>query len=228
VRPRTPEELSDLLTGELAWRKKELIALHSLLTKKTGTQFEEPLIRAGLALLYAHWEGFVRVAGGAYLTYVVSKRLRYGDLATNFVAHWARSRLERHRGPAPLDECREVVRVLREGLEEISSLPSRSELTARGNLNTDVLRNILDVLGLDYSHYQTKEKLLDESLLGSRNEIAHGRHLEMSLGGYMELHAEIISLITLFANQVENAVETKRYRRIAVGRPFAVAAAPEI
>jgi hypothetical protein len=82
-----------------------------------------------------------------------------------------------------------------------------------GNLSSKVLRDIVDVLGFDYSAYETKEKLIDEGLLGSRNGIAHGRKVEMSVAVYLGLHREILDLIATFGDQIEDGVSMQRYRR---------------
>ncbi|MBD2666493.1 MAE_28990/MAE_18760 family HEPN-like nuclease [Richelia sinica] len=60
---RTVEQLSDILARELAWRKVELSALKSLIDSKSfASGKRKALLRSGITILYAHWEGFVKVA----------------------------------------------------------------------------------------------------------------------------------------------------------------------
>ena len=75
---RTLEQLYDKLSDELTWRKKELTSL-KLLSESSGiaTDRQIALLRALVALLYAHWEGFIKNASSAYIEYVSFQRLRY-------------------------------------------------------------------------------------------------------------------------------------------------------
>jgi hypothetical protein len=75
------------------------------------------------------------------------------------------------------------------------------------------LKDITDILGIDFSEYKTKSKLIDEKLLKTRNEIAHGEYSGVDRNEYIELHQEIINLLDLFKNQIENAASEKRFKR---------------
>ncbi|MGB3758923.1 MAG: MAE_28990/MAE_18760 family HEPN-like nuclease [Rivularia sp. (in: cyanobacteria)] len=83
---RTAEQLSDKLSDELAWRKKELSEVKSLVETKFSLSKHDALIRSGICLLYAHWEGFVKLAANSYLEYVRMQKLCYKDLSSNFLA----------------------------------------------------------------------------------------------------------------------------------------------
>jgi len=61
VKIRTTEQLVDGVSTEISWRRKELTDLKSLVQKMAGVRSREDTItRAAFALLYAHWEGFVK------------------------------------------------------------------------------------------------------------------------------------------------------------------------
>lgn len=62
---RTAEQLSDKLSEELVWRKKELSEVKSLIETKFPPYKHNALIRSGICLLYAHWEGFVKLAANS-------------------------------------------------------------------------------------------------------------------------------------------------------------------
>ncbi|ACB53719.1 hypothetical protein cce_4371 [Crocosphaera subtropica ATCC 51142] len=69
------------------------------------------------------------------------------------------------------------------------------------------------ILGIDFSVYSTKSKLIDEKLLKSRNEIAHGNYLLIDRDGYIELHEIVIEMINTFRNQIENAAINENFKR---------------
>ena len=84
---RTLEQLSDKLAEELVWRKKELSILKSLIDSKSFESAKRnALLRSGITMLYAHWEGFVKVAANSYLEFVAMQKLPYNQLANNFIA----------------------------------------------------------------------------------------------------------------------------------------------
>ena len=84
---KTAEQLSDRLSKELAWRKKELSEVKSLVeTKSFSDSRHKALVRSGICLLYAHWEGFIKLAANSYLEYVRMQKLCYKELASNFLA----------------------------------------------------------------------------------------------------------------------------------------------
>ncbi len=58
IKIKTVEKLEELLMQDLAWRKKEMFSLKILVEKD---EVNEPiLLRAGIALLCAHFEGFIK------------------------------------------------------------------------------------------------------------------------------------------------------------------------
>jgi hypothetical protein len=194
------------------------------------------LLRSGTAILYAHWEGFVKNAATSYVEFVARQNLKYSELAPNFLALAVKKQLNEAQGSHRAVIFTKVVDFLITGLES-KCLNQRYEPTGQApagispqgagnepkeiqwddaiktqsNLSSEVLKDIICILGLDYSLYETKEKIIDETLLRSRNEIAHGQYLLIGFDQYMELHHEIISLMDLFRDQIENAAISKYY-----------------
>jgi len=212
---RTTEQLFDFLSAELTWRKKELSELQSLLELKSLPQNRQNvLIRSGVAMLYAHWEGFVKNAASAYVEFVAMQRLSYRDLASNFVAIAIKDKLNDVMESNKTSVCIEVTDFLITKLSERSSIPYKSAINTKSNLSSQVLREITTVLGIDFSAYATKEKIIDEKLLKSRNNIAHGNYLIIDHDEYLELHNQVIEMMNLFRNHIDNSASMKSYCRI--------------
>jgi hypothetical protein len=84
---RTLEHLNKRLSDDLAWRKKEISDLKSLIeTKSFSPSKHNAVLRSGVTLLYAHWEGYIKTAATSYLEFVARQKLTYDELAINFVA----------------------------------------------------------------------------------------------------------------------------------------------
>ena len=173
---RTAEQLSDRLSNELAWRKKELSEVKSLVeTKKFSPAKHNALIRSGVCLLYAHWEGFVKLAANSYLEYVRMQTLCYEELASNFLALAMKEKLKEAKDTNKPSLYIPVCDFFLDELNQRCSLP-KDAISTESNLSSQIFREITHILGIDFSLYSTKSVLIDTKLLRTRNEIAHGEY----------------------------------------------------
>ncbi len=211
---RTLEDLSDKLAQDLAWRKRELAEIKSLVEAKkdVSDQRHKVLVRSAVCILYSHWEGFVKLAANAYVEYVRLKKLTYQDISTNFLALAMKEKLKEAKETNKPSLYIPVCQFLISELNERCSLP-KDPISTASNLNSEILKEIADILGIDFSPYLTKSKLIDEKLLKTRNEIAHGEYSGVDRNEYIELHQETINLLDLFKNQIENAAIEERFKR---------------
>ncbi len=208
---RRLEELNDQLSSELAWRKKELSVIKSLIdTGSFSTSKKTALLRSGVTILYAHWEGFIKQAASIYLEFVSMQRLPYDKLSANFVALAMKSKLNQAKDTNKATIYNEVVEFFMTRLSERSSIQYKNVIQT-SNLSSSVLREIVCMLGLDYSFYEPKNILIDEKLLRMRNEIAHGNYISIDQKEYDELYFKVIEMMDTFRNQIDNCAATKKY-----------------
>lgn len=213
---KTVEQLYDFTTRELAWRKKELYSLHSIITPNLAPSKKNVLLRGEITLIYAHWEGFIKSGSTAYIEFVAMQRLKHNELSPNFIAIAIRPILMSAIQSKKVDDHIKLVNFFLNNLALQSSMPFKDVIETQSNLSTSVLRNIISALGFDYSVYETKEKLLDEKLLKRRNLIAHGEYLEINENDVREIQDECIGLMEIFKNQIDNAATLKSYKCINV------------
>jgi hypothetical protein len=107
----------------------------------------------------------------------------------------------------------EVIKFLIESMGERIEIPREGVIKTGSNLSSDVFRQILALLGIDYQSYELKEVLINEKLLAKRNQIAHGEFLDVDVDSYRELHQEVIGMMDLFKDQIENHAQQKLYLR---------------
>ena len=215
---RTLNDLNNRLSEDLVWRKKELSVLESLIEIKSFEQNKtNTLIRSGIALLYAHWEGYVKCAASAYLEFVSSqKNLKYCDLTYNFVAIAMKKKLNEASVTNQSTIHNQVLQFLMESMEQRIDIPTDDVIKTGSNLSSSLFRQILALLGIEYEPYELKQKLIDEKLLKKRNQIAHGEYLDVDVASYQELYKKIIEMMELFKNQIENHAVQKLYIRTPV------------
>ncbi|PSB04336.1 MAE_28990/MAE_18760 family HEPN-like nuclease [Merismopedia glauca] len=212
---RTAEQLSNKLSADLAWRKKELSEIKSLVEAKTiSDQRHKLLLRSGICILYSHWEGFVKLAANSYLEYVRSKKLSYNQLSSNFLALAMKEKLNEAKETNKPSLYIPVCNFFLSQLNQKCFLPKEAISTA-SNLSSEILREITDILGIDFSLYSTKSVLIDIKLLKARNEIAHGNYLILDRDEYIELHLEVIGMLDTFRNQIENAAIQEKFKHIS-------------
>ena len=213
MRIRTEEQLSDRLAKDLTWRKKELSAMKSLIeAKNVSDQRHKVLLRSGVCILYSHWEGFVKLAANSYLEYVISKKLTYQELSSNFLALAMKEKLkeakETHKPSLYIPVCEFFL----SELNHRSILP-KNVISTGSNLSSEILKEITYILGIDFSIYSTKSRVIDTQLLKTRNEIAHGEDSVFDRAEYLEVHREILEMLDIFCTQIENAASQKKFRR---------------
>ena len=172
----TLEELEDGLNDSLQWRRSELHAVKSDLDgirePQSGLPRARALRRAAVALLYAHWEGYVRESCQAYLDYVARRRLKYGELSDAFLLLAVRRTVIAMRSGDPSAAAR-VVELVRGGGAQRASIERAGVVNTKSNLRYETLVEILSALGLPSSQFELKANMIDRSLCDLRNEIAH-------------------------------------------------------
>ena len=211
---RTTEQLSDQIAAELAWRRKELTNIRYFVQTVQDPPARGRLLRrSGLAMLYAHWEGFVKLVGSYYLEYVSMQRLKYEELQTCFLAIALKGKLRPAADSRKLSTFAALADVVGNRMGERCFLPHKNVVETEANLSSSVFKEITWMLGVDYSPYEGKERLMDLRLLWRRNHIAHGRDQDIDTDDYLELHREVVDMMDLFRNQIENAAVTRGYRK---------------
>ena len=207
---RTADELSNFLDRELSWRKKEIITIKF---QHDGARDHQAVMlrRAGIALLYAHWEGFVKTSGTAYVEYVSQQNLRYRDLRPGFLALAVKAQLEQaadsHKGRL----LRPIAEFFVTRLDEKAKLISATAVQTKSNLSAERLRDIVAVLELDYRPFELLEKPIIERLVSQRNKIAHGQFLEVDAPEFATLQHHTLGMLDEFRWQVENAAWTRGF-----------------
>ncbi|WP_233868684.1 MAE_28990/MAE_18760 family HEPN-like nuclease [Paraburkholderia adhaesiva] len=210
---RTTNELVDRIAEDLVWRRRELTDMRALVQESSGQLRCRVAIRAGVALLYAHWEGFVKGAAAHYLEYVASHRIPYRKLAPNFVALTLRSKFVEMKASEKVSSANALADFFCTSLDIQSRVPYKNVVDTKSNLSSKVLLDILTALGLDLGQFETRLHFIDTNLVNPRNHIAHGEALELTVDEYLNLHDDVLGLIETFRNEIENSAVLRRFER---------------
>lgn len=210
---RTKEELIDKIAIDHIWRLREINEMKNLIeTDKASTLQKYVLCRAGIALMYAHWEGFVKKTGTYFLDYVSNQRHCISELKSNFVTLIVKGRIDSAHDSKKYSAFDEITKYILNNQQSRAKVPTKNVVDTQSNLSTTVLKEILWCLGLEYDLFESKEKLIDQKLVNRRNHIAHGQEIEIELDDFSEMVEEVLGLMTTFRNLLENCTITEGYK----------------
>lgn len=211
---RTATEFVQKVDSQLIWRRKELTELRGMILKsKSDATRQAVLIRAGVSLLYAHWEGFIKTTGTYFLQFVSAQRLSPAEMTPNFVGIILRNRLDAARMAKKVSVTSDLVDFFSTKMAVRVHLPTKNVVDTESNLSSTVFSEILSTLGLDSSQYATRYFIIDNRLVGNRNCIAHGEYLQIDIDDYIALHDEVLTLLNEFRDQIENACVLNTFKR---------------
>lgn len=208
---RTLTELQDSLDVEMSWRVKEIGAFR--VASRVGGPERRFFIRAGIALVYAHWEGFIKNASENYLNFVHNQGHTYLELKSCFAIFGLKGKLHTlstSRKSAPNIEAFEFIF---SEMEKRARMNMSSAIDTESNLTSKVFVNIANSLDINIKGYETKFNLIDESLVSRRNKVAHGEYLDLGGGDFSDLVDEILYLMRGYKTDLENAASLKSYKR---------------
>ncbi len=208
---RSLSELEQAVDRETAWRKRELTTI--LFEAREARSSKAPTtLRAGVALLYAHWEGWIKNIATFYIEYVAQQRLTYDELSTPLFAVALKRKMTELGEATTVGPHIDFAVFLRSELSSAARLSAQGAVITEANLSSSLLRDIVRRLGLDYRPYELQANLIDQRLLYRRNNIAHGEYLAVDIAEFELLHSEITDLLGRFANEALNHAATCSYR----------------
>jgi hypothetical protein len=210
---RTLSDLEALLTEELKWRRREVQQWESVVK---GVRPHELLaiLRGGLAIIYGHWEGYVKTAASAYLEYVSRKGLTVAQLRPELAALALRGLLGTGEMSKKASDHTKIVLAIREESTAPAKLPyEQATIRTYSNLSFDRFVDIMHSIGCDASRHEIHRSLIDNRLLKNRNLIAHGREQYVNLEDWKTIQERVFDILGDVRTQISNAAATRAYLR---------------
>jgi len=210
-KPYTKHDLSSIFDEDLIWRRKELSDIKSAI-KAVDKYSKPPLLRALVAMSYAHWEGYIRTCANKYFEHLTLRKKPYIELERQFYVNSFLRRLDAlHRSRVSLKERCKLINDILDGESDRFSYLNPDLIDTRSNLNTDVIKDICVICGVDSNHFEDNRFFLDVMLLKRRNAIAHGEQEPIQVNEIDDFVRRILALMGHFRNILENKVYTKGY-----------------
>lgn len=212
VKIRDIEQLEEVLMGDLAWRKKEMLSLKLLIENDKVN--ETILLRAGMALLCAHFEGFIKKASNCYIGYVAEQRLKYEELRSSFAA----LKMDKEFTSCAKSEKNSVHSKLLNKYKALGGTRFEEKydldkpyISTHSNPKMDELREIMSILGIESDIFETKANYIDSSLLANRHKVVHGDKTEFDKDDFLNTFNIIMQLMENYQQLIIESIESKKY-----------------
>lgn len=209
---RTASQFFNAIGDEFSWRHKELLDFR-LLMRTANSIAQKVLIRAGVPLAYAHWEGFIKSGTELLLNFVSQQNLQNKDLSDAYYTHSIKTYI------AQLIESTRAINVtnaacfVRDSADKRAEIRHKNYVDTESNLSSDVFDQIARSIGIDVQSYKYLYPYIDESIVASRNKIAHGEFVELNPDDFHALIDRVSDLIRMYKTDLENIVANNSYKR---------------
>jgi hypothetical protein len=220
---RTLTFLHEMIEKEYAWRIIELSNFRSSLLVENNEKAKKAKIRAGVALLYSHWEGFIKKIADFYYQYVGYQNQKIENLNDAFISISLRSELNLLFGSNKLKIHNTIIKKLLSEKEKVAFFPKISPIKT-SNLRFQVFEDVCVLLGIEPKDFEERFKrkfdrniqlTIDEDFVDKRNSIAHGEYLSVSIDDFKKLYDIVINgFLFNFKEMVMDSAQNKRYLRI--------------
>lgn len=207
---KTLEELEDKLDQDLAWRKKEILSLKLLIDK--NDQDRNILLRAGIALLCAHFEGFIKKASNLYVIYIGYQKVQCSNIINSLLAIKFKKDFENCGKTDKHSIHAEMLNKLDQIKNETFFLKYKEDspiISTQSNPSSEVLDEILNTLGISSTIFETKKQYIDFSLLYKRHKVVHGYRFEIEYDDFDLVSDIVMKLIDEYKNIIIKSAEEK-------------------
>lgn len=211
MKVQSQEILLDTIDADLAWRKKELSYLSGHIDINRPNY--KTYLRSGIVMLYSHWEGFIKNTCENYLSYVKSQKLKYNELNECFIALSLKGKLLTFQATNKSTIYIQIISFLLNDLNQRANIPDENVIKTGSNLNSDMLKEMLTAIGIDYREYELKFNLIDSVLLKNRNSIAHGQYIQLHDIDYQNLYSEVLWMMDSIRTKISNAAVLNHFKR---------------
>lgn len=209
---KTIPQLSASLNDDISWRKREIIELRMQAARKDDVA-HKTILRAGVAILYSHWEGFVKSSTEMLLNYVSNQKLKNEELSEAYVVQSFKSHISSLAETKNAGVAIESLRFILTKMDKNSNISPKNYVNTESNLSSEVFDRIAKSVGVDVEKYLHLYPFIDESIVCKRNYIAHGEFMDIDFDEYKRISDRVFDLIRSYKDDVENIAVSKSYAK---------------
>jgi RiboL-PSP-HEPN len=211
-KPFTQDQFSTQITEDRNWRIKEISDLKQAI-RRGDSNLQKVLLRALIAICYAHWEGYIRFSARKYMEHVALRRFPLAALNQQFLRNVFLPRLAAlsTSKTSIAERCLLVDEILSSSDKQFKRV-NDDLINTKANLNFEVFTDICIVCDIPLTKFEDKSTFIDVVLLKRRNSIAHGEDTLVAITELDDIVSETIELMRSFGDSLENHVYMQTYR----------------
>jgi len=187
---------------EWNWRQRELTFFKQSIANVDSYQ-KDAMSRAGVLLLYAHWEGFIKQISQSFLECFINENIEHTPRYI-IAAHFAKMNdifLNKYN---KIDRAHNCIDCIAAGAKICASI---DEIINMENLNSENLKMIAKSVGVDFADFETRLQFIDRSFVAVRHAIAHGEGRRLTEEEFLGLERDITFLMDLFKRNIIDSAE---------------------
>jgi hypothetical protein len=208
-----PSGFSLLVTEDYTWRVREISDLKQVI-RLSGESYGSVARKAALALVYAHWEGYVLFVASAYLSYIAKRKLRFSTLMPSLQAVHLTGRVQEWQSRRDTIGLRlNIIQTIKAMEQDQFRRVPDDAVNTGGNLNFDRFSDICQVMMIDATKIVLDREFLDDEIVGVRNRIAHGYYIVVTNERPLRASDYVLSLMRTFRTDIENCIIGKKYTK---------------
>ena len=211
---RSIEQSQERLDLDLSWRKREISDWRLFVQRSERPQ----VFRAGLVILCAHWEGFLKAGIDLYIDHIRAQALPIRDLLPTLVAVAFFGDVRKAAEAAfPCSEDHHIRLAVRIQEAEAAVWMPTWSAKVEGNPGSELLGKLLGSvgldcnLGLDPAVWSTTKVFIDEQIVRDRHLVAHGEGFRVERREFLDRASRLLSLLDQFKALLVSAVASKAY-----------------
>lgn len=204
------EKLLSSIERDWVWRQRELTFFKQALSKVDEYQ-KNTLARAGILLLYAHWEGFIKHISQKFLDCFAKANINTVPEYV-LISHLARMSDTLEAKYSKFERVYHSLHCLSEGSQICSTLDQI--IRTESNLDSKNLKQIAELVGANFSQFETRLQFIDYNFVSVRHAIAHGEGRKFSEKEFLDLERDITTLMNIFKkNIIDSAVYSNEFNK---------------
>lgn len=197
-------KLERFLTGidrEWNWRQRELTFFKQALSCVDNYQ-KDSMSRAGILLLYAHWEGFIKKISQNFLDCFANESIGRSPkyIITTHLAQMNDNISISHN---KIDAAAQCLNCISDGAKVCQSI--QKAINTESNLNSKNLEKIAKSVGVNFSDFETRLQFIDRSFVAERHAIAHGEGRQISEEDFLKLEKDVVTLMDIFKKNITDS-----------------------
>lgn len=211
TRITTENDFSDHIDSDLNWRRKELSDLKNAIRNADAIS-QQVLLKSLITMTYAHWEGYIKTCTTKYFDFLTLKKKKFSELERQVHLNSFLVRLDSlYLNKADINNRCDLINEILNSTENRFSFINSSLIDTKSNLNTNVIKDMCRICGIEADFFEDKRFLIDTIILKRRNAIAHGQQESVSEIDPDKYISDALGLMQNFKTLLENKIYTKGY-----------------